>query len=169
MNLNILLKEKREKNLFLKNKFWLIKKNKAVWLIKLQNKSFIKDLRDGLLVLPSSFIVYVEWIENEKLWNNLVATWNIDDNDLIWFDFIVCDDDISNLNSYLDKGIAPIINNDNHLINLLKEFNPLKNEWNSYIYEGSDKWSIYYAIIRYMENFKFPFDNKNLVKNVINL
>jgi hypothetical protein len=28
---------------------------------------------------------------------------------------------------------------------------------------------MYYAIIRYLENYKFPYDNRNLVKNVVSL
>ena len=167
MELNNVLKEKKERSDLLKNKLWLIKKNKALWLIMLTNKSIIKDLRDWLVNLPSGFVVYVNGIETEKLWNNVVATWNISEEDYIWFDFIVCDDDIENLKSYLEKGITPLISSKNHFSSLLKEFNPLKNEWNSYMYNHMDKWTIFYTIVRYLENYKFPFDNKNLVKNVL--
>jgi hypothetical protein len=43
----------------------------------------------------------------------------------------------------------------------------MKNEGNSYFYDSESKWLVFWAIIRYMENYKFPFDNKNLVKNVL--
>jgi hypothetical protein len=43
----------------------------------------------------------------------------------------------------------------------------MKNEGNSFYYEESNHWSIFYSIVRYMENYKFPFDNKNLIKNVL--
>jgi len=52
---------------------------------------------------------------------------------------------------------------------LLKEFNPMKGEGNAFIYEKENIWCIFYAFIRYLENSKFPFDNKILVQNVIKL
>lgn len=168
MDLNMVLKEKKEKNLLLKKKLLLSNRNKAIWLIKINSKTLIKELRDALVVLPCDFVIEVEWANNEKLAENVVAISKVDDNSVIWFDFIVCDDEINNLNSYFELWITPIVSNKNHLSSLLKEFNPVKNEGNSYIYSSLDKWSIFYALIRYLENYKFPFDNKNLVKNVIN-
>lgn len=169
MDLNMVVKEKKEKNILLKKKFGLPSKDKALGLIKINNKVLIKDLRDGLLALPAWFILEIAGVETEKLGENIVATAKIEENDLIWFDFIVCDDSIDNLNKYLELGVSPIISTKNHLNSILKEFNPVKNEGNSYLFESLDKWSIFYSIVRYLENYKFPFDNKNLVKNVINL
>ena len=68
---------------------------------------------------------------------------------------------------YIEKWITPIVLRKNNISTNLTEFNPLQNEWNSFFYEELNKWSIFYSIVRYMENFKFPFDNKNLVKNVL--
>lgn len=167
MELNIAIKEKREKNILIKKDFWLLQKYKALGLIKISNKAIIKDLRDGLIMLPSCFVIEIEWVETEKLWKNIVATSNIPDSDLIWFDFVVCDDDVENLNKFLELWIAPIISETNTLHSIFKEFNPVKNEWNSYIFQTLDKWSIFYSIVRYLENYKFSFDNKNLVKNVL--
>lgn len=169
MDLNMVIKEKQEKNILLKKKFGLPSKYKALGLIKINNKILIKELRDGLLVLPAWFVLEIAWVETEKLGENIIATAKIDEIDLIWFDFIVCDDSISNLKKYLELWISPIISTKNHLNSILKEFNPVKNEGNSYLFESLDKWSIFYSIVRYLENYKFPFDNKNLVKNVINL
>ncbi|MDD3145342.1 MAG: hypothetical protein PHV23_04495 [Candidatus Gracilibacteria bacterium] len=169
MDLNTILKEKKEKNILLKKKFGLPVKDKAIGLIKISNKALIKDLRDGLISLPSGFILEVDGAATEKIGENIIATSKIDENDLIGFDFIVCDNTIENLNKYFELGITPLISSKNHLNSILKEFNPVKNEGNSYLFETLDKWSVFYSIVRYLENFKFPFDNKNLVKNVINL
>lgn len=169
MDLNMVIKEKREKNIELKNRFWLIKKHKALGLIKITDKSIIKDLRDWLLVLPSSFIIDVEWVDLEKLWNNIIATSKIEKSDFIWFDFLICDENIENINNYLEYWVTPIISNNSHISSILKEFDPIKNEGNSYLFSISDKWCIYYSLIRYLENYKFPFDNKNLVKNVLSI
>lgn len=161
--------KKKERRTKLKKQYWLLQKDKALWLIKISNKELIKDLRDWLLTIPSGFIFDVEGIENDKIWKNIVATWNINEDDLIWFDFIVCDDDISNIDLYLKNWITPLILQDNHFTSILKEFNPLKNEGNAFFYECENKWCIFASIVKYLENYKFPFDNKNLVKNVLSV
>jgi hypothetical protein len=169
MDLNSILKEKKEKNTQIKNKFFLPTKIKPLWLVKISNKLLIKYLRDAFLILPASFILEINWIKTEKLWENIIATGKIEPNELIWFDFILCDDDIKNLNKYLQVWIVPITSLKNPLGPILKEFSPMKNEWNSYLFKEEEKWSIFYALVRYLENFKFPFDNKNLVKNVLDI
>jgi hypothetical protein len=76
---------------------------------------------------------------------------------------------VENLSKYLKLWIVPIISANNTLKSVLREFNPMKNEWNAYIFQENNEWHIFYAIARYLENSKFPFDNKNLTKNVIEL
>jgi len=153
--------------MYLKKKLDLKEKYNPLWLIKLTNKDIIKDLRDGLLNLDVWFVIEVDWVENEKIWDNIVVVSSIDESDLLWFDFIVCDNDMENIDVYIKSGVVPIINRDNHLSSIFKEFNPIKNEWNSFFYELSNKWLIFATIIKYTENYKFPFDNKNLVKNLV--
>lgn len=169
MNLAQILKEKTKKSLELKEKYNFSKKNKALWLIKIENKALLKELRDGLLELNISFIVEINWAENEKLWENIIAVSKLNETDIIWFDFIICDNEIKHLNNYLEKWITPIITHKNPLKNLLSDFNPVKNEWNAFLFEKENKWCIYSALVRYMENYKFPFDNKNLIKNVLKI
>ena len=159
-----ILKEKKQISDNIKNLYSLPKKNKSIWLIKLKNTDLLKPLIDGLKYLPSNFIIESNSI-NEEEYNNIKFSNNT--NKLrIGFDFLVCDEEIEELNDYLSKWIVPIIINTSHLSSILKEFNPIKNEWNSYLFKENNQYDIYYAIIRYLENYKFPFDNKNLVKNV---
>ena len=169
MNITTVLAEKKENGLKLKKALWILLKYKPLWLIRLNNSNITNELIDGLKSLPAGFVVYLEWVNTEILSNNIVITWSLKDSVLSGFDFVVCDDEISNLNMYIGKWITPIITRDNHLASILREFNPLKNEWNSFFYDNLNKWDIFYTIVRYLENYKFPFDNKNLVKNVINL
>jgi hypothetical protein len=70
---------------------------------------------------------------------------------------------------YFKNGIIPIIYNSNHISGILTEFNASKVEWNAFIFESNALCDIYYAIIRYLENYKFPYDNKALVKNVLDI
>ena len=43
----------------------------------------------------------------------------------------------------------------------------ISNTWNSFLYDSDIMWSMFYALVGYLENSKFSFDNKNLVKNVL--
>jgi hypothetical protein len=162
---------KKEKNKKLKKEFWLTWTTLPLWLIKLQNKDLIRDLRDWLLSLKVWFIIEVDWVDNwiEKLWENIIAVSKINKWDLPWFDFVLLDECNVNIDDYIKNWVTPIVKCDCHLSPILKQFNPLKNEWNSFLYEDFNKWSIFAWIVKYTENFRFPFDNKNLVKNVINI
>lgn len=167
MNLTSVLAEKKENSLKLKKALWILLKFKPLGLVKINDSEVTKDLIKGLKSLPAGFVVYIKNQKTEIISSNVVITWELEESVLSWFDFIVCDDDISDIESYIEKGITPIILRKNHLSTLLTEFNPLQNEWNSFFYEKLNKWDIFYTIVRYMENYKFPFDNKNLVKNVL--
>lgn len=169
MNQNI-FNEKREQSARLKEKFWFLKKDKCIWLVKLSDKNLIVELRDAFVNLSVSFVIEMNWlIESQNLGKNIVATGKITDIDLLGFDFLICDDEITNLKKYLEKWITPIISEKNQLKAILKEFNPAKNEGNSYIYANENKWQIFYALVRYLENYKFPYDNRNLVKNILEI
>lgn len=167
MNITSVLAEKKENSLKLKKALGILLKYKPLWLIRLSDNDLTNSLIKGLKILPTGFVVYSEWAKTEILSNNVVITWSLNDSVLSWFDFVVCDDEIENIDMYIEKWITPIVLWKNNISTILTEFNPLKNEWNAFFYENLEKWSIFYAIIRYMENFKFPFDNKNLVKNVL--
>jgi hypothetical protein len=96
--------------------------------LKLSDKALIKDLRDALIVLPAVFILEMEGVETDKLSENLIVTGKIKPDELLGFDFVVFDENIKNLNKYLELGIVPIAPVKNPLKSVLKEFNPMKNE-----------------------------------------
>ena len=168
MNISSIIAEKKENNLKLKKALWILLKFKPLWLVKLSDKELTNELIEWLKQLPTWFVVYIENEDTMIISNNIVITWELDDSVVSWFDFVICDDDTDSLNIFIEKWITPIMIRNNHLASILKEFNPLKNEWNAFFYENMNKWDIFFTIVRYMENFKFPYDNKNLVKNVIN-
>jgi len=164
-----LFSQKKENSTKLKKSLGLLLKFKPLWLIKITNLEIQSKLIECLKELPAWFVVYSDWLDLEVVSSNIVLTWSFDELLISWFDFIVCDENIENLNMYIEKGITPVINKDNHMSTIFTEFNPLKNEWNAFFYNNNNKNSIFYTIIRYMENYKFPYDNKNLVKNVLNV
>lgn len=164
MTLAQILKNKKEVSNNLKTDFWLPKKNKALALIKLTNKTLLKKLYFGLANLPIDFVViwdfWKEWIDEN--FKNIYITKEIDNKYLIWFDACIFDDNITDIHWYNTNAIIPILPEKNHLSALMKEFNPMK----SYLYSQNNEWSIFHSITRYLENYKITFDNKNLVKNV---
>lgn len=161
--------EKKENSIKLKKELGLLLKYKPLWLIKITDNSLLNELIEWFKELPIWFIIFSESVNTEILSKNIAITSKLDNNMLSWFDFIVCDNEIELLDLYLKNWVTPIINKNNYLSSILKEFDPLKNDWNTFFYDNMNKYSIFYSIIRYIENYKFPFDNKNLVKNVLKI
>jgi hypothetical protein len=62
---------------------------------------------------------------------------------------------------------VPIVSSNNYLSSLLKEFDAKASSGNAFLYDNMDSYSVFYALIRYLENKKFPYDNKILVKNLV--
>lgn len=167
MNVTTIFSDKNLNSEKIKKAHGVMLKYKPLWLIKLADSSLTKQLVEWLKTLQAGFVVYSENLAEEKVSNNVVITNKIDNTLLSGFDFVICDDEIDHLKNCLDKWVVPIIIRKNHMSSILKEFNPLKNEWNSFFYDELNVWNIFYATVRYLENYKFPFDNKNLVNNLL--
>lgn len=162
------MEEKRNQKAIIKSNYKFPSKNKAVWIIILENKEILENLLEWLKVIPSNFIIISgEDIENKD--KNIIIKKEIKNDLLKWVDFIVADNWVDNLKSYFENGIVPIVKQDNHMSTILEEFDPIKNSWNSYKYTFDSSFDIFYAITRYLENYKFPFDNRNLVKNLMEI
>lgn len=169
MNISATLSDKKTLNSTLKKNYGLFQKFKPLGLIQITNMEVTQELLEWLKVLSAWFVVVIENATQEQIANNIIITDSVDATSLLGFDFIVADNTIGNIHQYTQAGVTPIINRDNHLSSILQEFNPLKNEGNSFHYDDANAWSIFYTIVRYMENYKFPFDNKNLIKNVLSV
>jgi hypothetical protein len=159
--------EKKKYSKILKDFYKFKTKNKAIWLIIVNDEILIDSLLDWLEILSCDFIVKTE--KNIKEKTNVAKSSEIKKDLLVWFDFILTDNDSQWLNDFFWLWIIPIIPNNNYLSSILHEFNPLQNEGNSFMYDENNKWSIFYSLVRYLENYKFPYDNRNLVKNVLGL
>lgn len=167
MWLTEILNEKKRQAESIKNKYKLLKKNKILGVVVIDNNELLGNLLNGLSILPIDLIVLTK--DEFKQYNSMIYLDSIADNTMFWVDFIICDNCMWKLWDYLKKWIVPIVSKDNYLNNILNEFNPVKSEWNAFFYEEWNVWSIFYAVIRYLENHKFPYDNRNLVKNVIDI
>lgn len=168
MTLVQILKEKKELSNNLKREYNLPLKNKALWLIKLTNKTLLQKLYFWLANLPINFVIiwdfWKKWIDEQ--FKNIYICDKINEINLKWFDFCIFDSETTDLAQYNESAVVSILPKNNHLSSIMKEYNPMKNEWNSYLYEKENEWSIFHAITRYLENYKISFDNKNLVKNL---
>jgi hypothetical protein len=157
---------KKDAQTVIKNKFGFPRDHKFTGLVLLSNEKVLTSLLQGLRFLPVNFLVLTtSQVEADN--NNIVITKKLDSSMMVGFDFVVTDDDCDQLQNYLKNGVVPIITKDNRLSSLLSEFNPMKNEGNSFLYDKENEWCVFHALTRYMENAKFPFDNRNLVKNVL--
>ena len=166
---DLIFNEKKSYFNLVKNSFFKKSDKRINWLSFIKNHETIEFLKEWFSHLPIN-ILFVNDIDlNSDLKWNISFTNNLDKDLSLWFDFILVDNDFEWLNHYLSNWICPIIPKNNHLSSILKEFDPIKTKWNSYLYDDNNKWSIYYAVIRYLENYKFPQDNKNLVRNIISI
>ncbi len=167
MIISDILKEKHLKKNFIikKNKF---KNNKySLWFVFIESK-FIDDIfLDALKILPSNFVVYS--LENNfDNQDNISFIKNLDVIKDSGFDFFVTDNEDTNILKLMKSGIVPIVSKNISLVwSFLKEFNASNVSWNSFIFDNDALCDIYYSIIRYLENAKFSYDNRALVKNVL--
>jgi len=144
-------------------KIYFNNKNKVYWIINLSSKIDLQNLIFWLKILSVNFIIL--WVWNDE--NNIKFIKNLDDNLLEWLDFIITDDVLENIKKYTKKWICPIINSNHKLKELFNDFIPIEWIWNSYSYIDWNIWSIFYSLSRYLENYNFPYDNKNLIKNIL--
>jgi len=149
-----------------KSKYNLPKRSKILIGVQLGKTSVTEKLLDGLSILPANFII----ISSEKVdisEKNITQTDSLNSLDINSLDALVWECSDIKIESVMKSGAVPIVNCKNYLWKILSEFHPGRAEGNAYLYEDDSHWSVYYAIIRYLENHKFPYDNRNLVKNVL--
>ena len=138
------------------------KNHKIIGIVILKDKNILKLLIEWMKTLSINCIILWEGNNTE----NILYVSHIDEDMLIWSDFLIADRDTSDLEKYMKSWIVPIISKNSYLSSLLSEFNPIKNEGNAFLYEQDSVWQIFYALCRYLENSKFSFDNQNLINNV---
>ena len=66
----------------------------------------------------------------------------------------------------LSKGVIPIVSHDFPL-EILENYNPNLENGNSFMYYKQTPWSIFATVIRAYENYRFPYDWRNLCKAAI--
>ena len=166
MNFTELLKNKADVREQLKNKYNLPKRSKILIGVHFSNSKITKKILDGLAILPANFIIFGESWENTNA-KNIAFEEEYNTIDMTWIDAILWSCDDVKIETIMETGTVPLVNENSYLGKILVEFHPGRAEWNAYLYDKESYWSAYYALIRYLENHKFPYDNRNLVKNVV--
>lgn len=165
MNFSDLLSQKTEHRDSLKNEYGLPKRSKILVGVHFTENDITNNILEGLSCLPANFIIF--WSSHtESEAKNIAFKDSHEDFDMTWLDAMLCDCDDVKLEKIMEVGVVPIVNEKNYLGKILAEFHPGRAEGNAYLYDNNSSWSAYYALIRYLENHKFPYDNRNLVKNV---
>lgn len=161
--------QKRSYFSVVKSSFFSQSDKKINGMVVVKDEETQKFLREALLHFPVNILFVQELPEASTDAPNIHTIQKVSQDLYLGFDFICVDNEFEWLNAYFQAWVCPIIPHNHHLSLLLKEFDPLKSEGNSYIYTENNKWSMLYAMIRYMENYKFPYDNRNLIKNITSL
>jgi len=67
------------------------------------------------------------------------------------------------LRDALAYGIVPLAQ-ENAFPDLLHDYNPNQEKGNSFLFSSYDPWHVFAALVRATENYRFPYDWKNIAK-----
>lgn len=70
------------------------------------------------------------------------------------------------LEDALSYGVIPIA--PVNAFENLADYNPNQEKGNAFLYASQNSWKVFAAIVRAMENYKFPYDWKNIAKEAMN-
>jgi hypothetical protein len=67
----------------------------------------------------------------------------------------------------MQNAVVPIVPITNPLSKKFSEFNPMKFEGNAFLFEPVNQYQMFAAIVRYLENVRYPGDKRTLLQNVV--
>ncbi len=110
----------------------------------------LESMREGAKALGLPFLVFEEGSKKphaEDLWRACDVAFCFSDEDVI---------------RAFAAGIVPLV--PTGLLGA-ENYDPNREKGNSFVYHGMSQWSMFSALVRATETFKFPFDWKCVVKN----
>ena len=174
------IKNKVQNKLFLQKELWLPSNNKIPIVCitcELTDKnwaSLIKETLDWILALDLQLLVlgvgsadyqetfaeYAEQYPNKMhiLINDEISKRKIYAASNISLIFKNNSQNALELKNALTYGVIPVIKTDP----ILRDYNPITESGNAFLFEKEDKWLFYAAFIRALENYKFKYDWQNL-------
>ena len=143
-------------------------------LTEKNNVSMIQDVMNGILEQPVEVVLTAIGTEKyQQYFTELKEKYNekiiiIPDSDehrrkiyaasnitLIPSDSNECKEEAKNAMRY---GVVPIISEQDFVEN----YNPVEEKGNAFVYSNGSPWSFFATFIRAIENFRFPYDWKNI-------
>ena len=168
MTINTILSKKSDNKNKIKKLLGIRSKSRALGCI-CSSIDVTDDFLEWLSFCDADFVVFKD-ISEMKKYDNIYHVFQEDvQKTLSGFDFFICNGETKDIQGLLKEGVIPIVYKKNYLSSLLQEFNPIKWEGNCFLFDSENKWSMYASVVKYLENYKFPYDNKNLVKNTVQI
>lgn len=139
---------KEEKRTALQRSYSLAKSTRALVILFLSDetlRSFIEEAGKSIDV------VFIDDTKENREWADIFITdnWNL-----------------APLEELIGNVVVPIWPRDWAQEKNMIEFNPMKFEGNAFLFEKNDKYQIFAALVRYLENVKYPGDKRTLLKNL---
>ena len=138
------------------------------------NINIIKDVMNGILEMPVEIVLTgIGTPKYQKYFTDLAKEYDkqiiiIPDNDenkrkiyaasnmlLAPCDSKECLHEVKQAMQY---GVIPIVSNQNFVSN----YDPIQESGNAFVYSKGSPWSFFATLVRAFENFKFPYDWKNI-------
>ncbi len=76
------------------------------------------------------------------------------------------DETVESTKKALSKGVIPLVSHDFPLENI-ENYNPNLEHGNAFVYHKKSVWSVFAAMVRAYENYRFPYDWKNICKAAV--
>lgn len=141
---------KEEKRAILMKSLSLPKHTRSIVLCYIKDEEVKEFLRDACSALSVTLL-----------------TW-IDDTAIEGADAFITDhlDESIPLATLLQHVTIPIVPKDKQFEKVFTEFNPMKFEWNAFIFESCNKFLVLEKLIRFLENIRYPGDKRTLLQNI---
>ncbi len=156
-----------------------ISKIKIHMLINIKNQKEEKraTLIRAIWVKKDTRALILSYIEDHKIRDFLLRA-----TEAIWVKLLLTSDDLAiegadafisdrvtqeiPLDTLLHNWVVPILPSES-APKKLSEFNPMKFEWNSFLFEEVNEFQMFASLIRFLENIRYPGDKRTLLNNVI--
>ena len=168
MPISVPLKKQRAQESFYKKNNIEDYKNKNIILVSLNDWEIEKFIIDWLLSIENT-IIFVYNSNNSYSDENVFKINDIKKIKTIILDMFVSDGDwelTSLIPSFMKDWIINILPVKNVYEWVLTEFKPMQFTWNAFFYNEIEKFKIFAEIIIVLENIKYQWDKKILVKNI---
>jgi len=128
-------------------------------LSKLEEKNLVMIL-DGVKDLDATVIAIAD--TNSEIFSNVkVMEYNrMNRHYLLEAADIALVFDFTDVEELLANGIIPI----SHERPEVKDYDPNHESGNAFIYKNTSPWSVFAALVRAVETFKFPYDWKHIIR-----